>query len=142
MARFCVLVTGDRNWIDVDRVNETLHPSRFDSNTQSMGPTVPTGPMVTVIHGGCHGLDLIAANVSKIYGYVVEEFPAEWGKYGKGAGPIRNKQMLDRLLSNSASTTRIVLAYHNDISSSKGTKNMISQVLKTDVPVFPHIIYG
>lgn len=45
-------------------------------------------------------------------------FPADWKQYGKAAGPIRNKQMLDE------GQPDLVLCFHDDIEKSKGTKNM------------------
>jgi len=52
-------------------------------------------------------------------GIDVKEYQAEWAKYGIAAGPIRNKKMLVE------GKPDIVLAFHNNITMSKGTKNMI-----------------
>jgi len=51
-------------------------------------------------------------------------FPADWKSYGKGAGPIRNQLMLDE------GKPDLVLAFHNDISSSRGTADMIRRAKK------------
>lgn len=110
-----ILVCGDRNWSDSDKIKTVL--TEFPSNDS------------VVIHGGCRGADTIAGNVAKEYGMNVVVFQAEWGKYGRGAGPIRNKKMLDE------GKPDIVIAFHSDISSSKGTKNMIEQARKKGVEV-------
>jgi hypothetical protein len=53
-----------------------------------------------VRHGGCRGADAAAARAAKVYfaetglGGEVEEWPADWKKHGKAAGPIRNRAML------------------------------------------------
>lgn len=52
-------------------------------------------------------------------------FPAEWEKYGKSAGPIRNGEML------TIGKPDCVLAF----PGGKGTADMIRQAQKADVPV-------
>lgn len=56
-------------------------------------------------------------------------FLAEWDKYGRAAGPIRNKQMLLYVLE----AKPLVIAFWDGIS--RGTKNMVSQAEKADVEV-------
>ena len=48
-----------------------------------------------IIHGGCQGVDTLAGKIAIELGYIVEVYSANWSKYGKAAGPIRNKQMVD-----------------------------------------------
>jgi hypothetical protein len=42
--------------------------------------------------------------------------PADWANHGKAAGPIRNRKMLDL-------KPDLVLAFHADLTNSKGTKD-------------------
>ncbi len=58
----------------------------------------------------------------------VEKYPAKWNLYGKGAGHIRNKEMIDKGKPDK------VVAFHSDISKSKGTRNMINQAKKLGIP--------
>lgn len=51
------------------------------------------GKVGRIIHGGASGADLMAGVVGKVLGIPVETFPAEWDKFGKSAGPIRNQHM-------------------------------------------------
>ncbi len=82
-----------------------------------------------IIHGAANGADTIAGMAAKELGLEVMEFPAEWSKHGKRAGPIRNQQMLDEGRPNG------VIAFHEDISRSKGTKHMIKIAKKNNIPV-------
>lgn len=41
------------------------------------------------------GVDSFAAEWAIKFGFKLYKFPAEWDKYGRKAGPIRNQQMLD-----------------------------------------------
>ena len=49
--------------------------------------------------------------------------PADWKKYGKSAGPIRNREMLKM-------DPDIVLIFHDDPKNSKGTKDCVKALLK------------
>lgn len=48
-------------------------------------------------------------------------FPADWKRYGKAAGPIRNQQMIDE------GKPDLVLAFHENINESRGTKDMVAR---------------
>ena len=51
-------------------------------------------------------------------GWQYQTFWADWGRFGKGAGPRRNRIMLNE-------SPRIVLAFHDNLKTSKGTKDML-----------------
>jgi len=109
-----VLCCGDRNWTDVYTVLETLY-----EYIQVKGP-------VTIIHGGASGADFICGNVAKELGFRVEEYPADWNRYGKSAGPKRNQKMLRAKPDH-------VIAFHDSIETSKGTGHMISITKRAEV---------
>ena len=50
---------------------------------------------ITVVSGGARGADRVGEEAAHAYGAQLEVFPANWKEYGKAAGAIRNKQMLD-----------------------------------------------
>lgn len=50
---------------------------------------------VVIIHGAARGADRLAGKIAKSAGVTVVEFPADWDTFGKRAGFLRNKQMLD-----------------------------------------------
>ena len=84
---------------------------------------------VTLIHGDAKGADRMSEQVLTGYfrgGFEVERYPANWEKYGKAAGHIRNKQMLDE------GKPDLVIAFL--AKDSRGTKNMIEQATKAGIP--------
>lgn len=87
-----------------------------------------------VIHGDARGVDGTARGVAKILGGIeVEAFPADWKKYGNPAGPIRNREMLRRLLAlRDAGNAVCVLAYPGP--KSVGTWDMVEVAAKAKVP--------
>lgn len=50
---------------------------------------------IEIVSGGCYGADLLGEQFAKEFKLNVQRFPAEFDKYGKAAGPIRNKQMAE-----------------------------------------------
>jgi hypothetical protein len=101
-----VLVCGSRDWTDIDIVYKRLQ-------------SLPSS--TTIVHGGCRGADMIADSVAKKLGLNIKCFPAEWNKHGKSAGPKRNQKMIDE------TNPELVIAFHQDIESSRGTKDMINR---------------
>ena len=70
-----------------------------------------------IIHGGASGADRLAGAWANQNGVNVVEYKARWKQFGKGAGPIRNRQMLDE------GKPDLVVAFKGD----RGTANMIKQ---------------
>ena len=98
-----VLVCGSRLWKDPWPILREL--TKFHDGT-------------VVIHGDARGADHLAGVVAEGLGFEVIAVPANWNKHHKAAGPIRNKKMLSM-------RPMTVLAFHEDISQSKGTKHMV-----------------
>ena len=48
------------------------------------------------VSGGCRGADALGERYALENGYKIERYPADWEKYGKSAGPIRNKEMAQK----------------------------------------------
>ncbi len=118
-----ILVTGDRNWTDYKLIYDILKPYKN----------------VTLIHGACRGVDMMCDKAAKELCFNIISKPADWNKYGKAAGPMRNTEMVKQLVeykSNGKET--IVLAFHDDLTNSKGTRNCISQALKYKLKVILH----
>ena len=111
-----VLVCGDREWKNKVAIWREL--ARF-----------PHPQSIVLIHGDCRGADRLGRDVARELGMGAIAFPAEWPRYGKGAGPIRNQQMLDEGEPN------LVLAFHSDIARSKGPADMIARAKKAGIPV-------
>lgn len=111
------LVTGDRDWSDVKLIVDTLEQ-------------LPPGTIV--VHGACRGADTIAGEVAKALGFVVRAYPADWDSFKFRAGPIRNQLMLDEE-HREEEPIDLVIAFHDDIGHSKGTKDMVKKALKAGI---------
>ena len=121
-----IIVCGDRNWTDRQAILREM---------------VKLPQSCIVIEGEARGADLIAKSVAQRLGMFVLQFPANWDKYHKAAGPIRNAEMLKELLKwtvveDGKVSGVAVFAFHSDIENSKGTKNMVTIARKAGVEVF------
>jgi len=72
-----------------------------------------------IVHGAAAGVDSIAKTWAMENDIKDLPYPAEWGKYGKSAGPIRNRQML-----KDNPDIELVLAFPSP--ESRGTRDMIN----------------
>lgn len=108
-----ILFCGDRNWSHYKTIVDVMLELR---------PTL-------VIEGEAAGADSMAREAAEDYLIAVLPFPADWKKYGRAAGPIRNSQMLKE------GKPELVVAFHDDITTSKGTKNMVEQAKKNGIKV-------
>jgi hypothetical protein len=113
-----MLICGDRNWTDKDLLQKVMS-------------TFPPG--TTVIHGGARGADSIAGDVAKELGFSVVVFKADWKRFGKAAGVLRNVEMLNDGKPDG------VIAFHHDIRKSKGTAHMvkIAKEKGIEVEIYP-----
>jgi hypothetical protein len=104
-----------------------VHFNDYEDFKNKMDPLVASYEKVTLISGHAKGADTLAEKYAAEKGIPIKVFPAEWTKYGKAAGPIRNRAMLDYAKEQ----TPVVAAFWN--GESRGTGNMIKQAKKAGV---------
>lgn len=106
-----VLACGSRGWTDENIVRNALaHYGAGD----------------VLIHGCAAGADTVAGVVGRELGMTIEEYPADWKKLGRRAGPIRNERMLRE------GKPDVGLAF--DLGT-PGTADMVRRMLKAGVSV-------
>lgn len=110
-----VLVCGSRTWYNKKSIRSVLFALLINKKID------------VLIEGEAKGADTLAKDLAEELGISILKFPADWNKFGKAAGPIRNKRMLEE------GKPDIVLAFSSDISKSKGTKNMVEIARKAGV---------
>ena len=126
-----LLVTGDRDWTNRSLIYDILY-----SLVQSL---VANGEEVIVSHGDAEGADKIAGwaaiDLSAHYPVKSDPHPAQWYRWDpskgqnyffKGAGPERN----DEMLGLKDPPPSLVLAFHNKLDESKGTKHCVLGAIK------------
>ena len=106
-----VLVCGSRHGVDDALLSRVLN---------EIAPSV-------VIEGGARGVDAQAARWARRHGVGVQEYKADWHRYGRAAGPERNARML------ACSAPELVLAFPGP--ESRGTWDMVRRARAAGVTV-------
>lgn len=107
-----LLICGDRYWKDYYSILDLV---------EIYFPDV-------IIEGEQRGADILAREAAKSLDIPYEGYEANWKRYHYGAGPIRNKQMIEE------GKPDLVIAFHSDITESKGTGNMLCQAEDAGIP--------
>lgn len=90
-----ILVCGGRDFKDELLLSNTLAKIISESGDCDFLYDGSVDVKNTVIISGCaRGADTLAIEFAKFYYIPCEKYPADWKKYPKAAGPIRNQQML------------------------------------------------
>ena len=116
-----VIICGSRDWRNAAPICAILDVLPADT---------------IIITGGARGADGIAEDYYSVGEGRADSdrnhrFPADWDTHGKAAGPIRNRAMLDYLLTFDE---RHVYAFRTT-PDSRGTNNMIEQARRAGVGV-------
>ena len=93
-----------------------------------------------VIDGAARGADTAGHMAARGRGLNTGRFHADWEKYGRAAGPVRNTEMLKFLIRRREQGQEPrVLAFHENMAESRGTANMVKQAQRAGirVDVFP-----
>jgi len=110
-----ILVCGDRDWIDSQKLNQILQPY--------------VSPKNIIIEGGARGADTMAGSFFRLRGVHVAVVDALWRVLGKPAGSIRNRAM-------AMLNPELVIAFCSDISQSRGTADMLSIAEALDIDYY------
>lgn len=110
-----LVIAGSRDFNDY-----TLLSKAVDKH---LGDKVDNAKII-IISGTAPGADQLGERYAKERGYKLECYPADWGHYGKAAGPVRNMNM--------ANVADDVIVFWDGESS--GTKNMIETAKAKSIP--------
>ncbi|MBQ2991677.1 MAG: DUF2493 domain-containing protein [Clostridia bacterium] len=105
---FKLIVAGSRYFKDYERMEKEL--DYFLSKREK--------DEIEIVSGGCPtGADAFAERYARSRGLALQVFPANWRRWGKMAGPLRNRHM--------AEYADALIVYWDGKSS--GTANMIKE---------------
>lgn len=114
--QYRVIIAGGRYFSDYELLKEKCDEFLQDK----------TGEEIVIISGHVLEADSLDERYAQERGFKIETYPADWKKYGRAAGPIRNEQM--------ANIANALIAFWD--GKSKGTKNMINLAKKKGLQVF------
>lgn len=114
-----VIIAGGRDFNNVTVMATTLN------NLQDVDHVIEIEKL-TLICGMARGADLTAYKLFREVGLPIKMYPADWDKYGKQAGFIRNTQMAD--------VADMLIAFWD--GESRGTAHMINTMKQQHKSVF------
>lgn len=114
-----VIIAGSRDITDYSVVYEAILESGWKDD------------ITEVVSGGANGVDKLGERFAKEHNLPVSRFLANWTKYGKKAGYIRNQEM--------ARNAEALIAVWD--MKSKGTANMIEIAQALDLQTFIWKVY-
>jgi glycerophosphoryl diester phosphodiesterase len=111
-----VIIAGGRNITDYNVVKIAYHKSGLQATE--------------IVSGAAKGVDYLGELFAKNNGISIKRFPADWNKYGKRAGPLRNLEMAEY-------ADALIAVWDGE---SKGTSNMIAQARQHGLIVFVYLV--
>ena len=122
-----LIIAGSRKVLDKSVVEEGIRLALAQWNLPV--EEVVSGKQVTYKYGRpVGGVDWFGEQWAQEHGIPVKPFPADWARFRKPAGMIRNRQM-------AAYGTHLVAVWNG---VSPGTANMIDEMQKLGKPVYVH----
>jgi len=115
-----VIIAGSR---DITNYNVVKRAIRKAAQKRNIHPT-------TILSGGCRGVDGYGQLYAQKYDIPVKIYPAKWNKYGRAAGPRRNRKM-------SKKADALIAVWDGQ---STGTKNMIDIMISKAKPIYIHLV--
>lgn len=117
---FRITIGGCRNFEDYNF---------FKTQLNHILTQIITSEEIIILTGHCSGTDLLAEKYATENGFPLEIHPARWQQYGRGAGVIRNKEMVIQ--------SDLIIAFWD--AKSRGTKSLINIAIELSKPL--KIIY-
>ncbi len=122
MEKYRMVICGGRHFTDYDCLKKIMGNFLQDQQISFDG--------LEIVSGHCKGADMLGERYAKEHGVKLTVFPADWERYKRRAGPIRNKQMIDYIMQTE---NKAVIAFVSE--NSKGTKQTISLARKAGISV-------
>lgn len=104
-----LLIAGSRDFNDYQLLKKSIKPENIEC----------------IISGCARGADTLAIKYAKEFNIPVEKYPADWNKYGRSAGYIRNKLMVSK-------ATAVICFWDGQ---SKGTRHTINITKEAKKPL-------
>lgn len=126
-----IIIAGGRDFTDYNLLKKTIKD--YLVSLIARGYHI-TPDVIKIISGTAKGADQHGEKLADEFGFQVYRFPADWDRYGKSAGYIRNKEMAK--FASDGDLCGVLFAFWD--GESKGTKHMID--LAGEYGVATHII--
>ena len=111
-----IIIAGGRDFMDYNLLKEKANKILQEKRESHK---------IVIISGCARGADTLGLRYASENAFDVEEYPANWDKYGKKAGYMRNVEMAEN-------ADALIACWDG---KSKGTKHMIDIATKRNLPI-------
>lgn len=112
-----VIIAGSRHIIDDEALKALIESTGWD--------------IEEVVSGGCRGVDVMGEQWAQEQGIPVRTFNADWARFGREAGELRNREMAEY-------ADGLILLWD---AKSPGASCMMREAAKAGIPIRHHV-YG
>ena len=116
METYKVIIAGGRDFVDYNLLREKVNNILIDKRLTHK---------IVIVSGCARGADTLGIRYASENIFDVDKYPADWDKYGKKAGYMRNVEM--------AENADALIAFWD--GKSKGTKHMIDIATERNLPI-------
>ena len=127
-----ILISGSRDWDDQAFIENAIYAAigLLHPREDNIWDSTIEFDSIVLVHGDCPtGADATADAVAEDIGLSVERHPADWNRYGKRAGYLRNQEMVD-------AGADIVLVFNKN--SSRGASMTARLAREAGLPVIEY----
>lgn len=117
-----LLVAGCRNFYDYDTAKKFIDACVANIRKEYK---------IVIVSGGAAGADALGERYAEEHGFAIKKYLPNWEKYGRSAGPRRNREMVER--------ADYVICFWD--GKSRGTKSTIDFATEANKPLrVKHIV--
>lgn len=141
MKEVRIIIAGGRDFVDYEYLDRSVLKVIHQLECNNLKTGLNSSNMeeernqIKIVSGKARGADTLGERFGNKCGFEIKEFPANWDKYGKSAGFIRNEEMAK--FASSDDSYGVLIAFWD--GKSKGTMNMIDHAKQYGLEV--HIFH-
>lgn len=114
MKTYRVIIAGNRKFSDYQKLKENCDRILWEKLEDEEY-------CVIIVSGHAKGADALGEQYAHERGLQLDAHPADWKKYGRSAGGIRNKEMTESAVA--------LIAFPQEGEKNRGTRNMVKIAL-------------
>jgi hypothetical protein len=129
-----IIIAGGRDFDDYKLLKSETFRIMREIAQKLTGKQTLNKQFLTIVSGMANGADKLGAQLAKDFELKLQEFPANWDRYGRRAGYMRNVDMAEFV--SESEVHGVLIAFWD--GESKGTKHMIDTAKKKNIET--HIV--
>jgi hypothetical protein len=132
-----IIIAGGRNFDDYQLLRKESLKAIASIVKAATGQDKTKKELITIVSGGANGADKLGEQFANEHGLKLRKFEANWGRYGRRAGYMRNVEMAEYAVDKEKKEAYGALIAFWD-GQSKGTKHMIDTAKKMGMDI--HVV--